>query len=88
MACPAATATTATLTVGSYGDPVTYPLKSSKGGFTLLELVVVLFILAAASAIVLPRLPRSASMERSEALRLMSIHSQAAFEHSAIKKKA
>jgi prepilin-type N-terminal cleavage/methylation domain-containing protein len=61
--------------------------KNSRSGFTLIELVVVLFILAAASAVILPRLPRSSSMERSEALRLISANTQAVFEHSAIKKK-
>jgi prepilin-type N-terminal cleavage/methylation domain-containing protein len=60
---------------------------NSRNGFTLLELVVVMFIIAAATAVILPRLPRSSSMERSEALRLMSAHTQAVFEHSAIKKK-
>ena len=61
--------------------------RSRRAGFTLLELVLVIVILAVAASLVLPRLPRMASSERNEALRKLAYATQALHEHAAFKKK-
>lgn len=62
--------------------------RPSRDGFTLIELVIVILILAAASAIVWPRLPSLSSTERNEALRKLAYANQVLHEHAAFKKKA
>ena len=63
------------------------PQPHTRGGFTLIELVVVILILAAASAIVWPRLPSLSSTERNKALRQLAFANQQLHEHAAFKKK-
>lgn len=57
-------------------------------GFTLMELVVVVAILAVAAAILFPRLPRLTGTERTAAIRRLALTLQADHEEAAIKKKA
>ena len=62
--------------------------KTSTGGFTLMELLVVLAIISIAMTVVWPRLPRIASAERSGALARLAASETALFEYAAFKKKA
>lgn len=62
--------------------------KVSPKGFTLVELMVVLAIIAAAFAIVWPRMPQFAAAEKSQALRKLAWSQEVLFEHAALKKKA
>ena len=57
-------------------------------GFTLIELAVVLFILSAAVAILLPRLPSLDTGRKNAALRRLSASVQALHEEALFKKKA
>ncbi len=62
-------------------------MRRNRGGFTLLELIVVIAIISVAFSIIWPRLPRMASVERSETLRKLAGSAQVMFEHAAFKKK-
>ena len=64
------------------------PLRSPRAGFTLIELAVVLFILTAAFAILLPRLPGLDTGRKNSALRRLSASVQALHEEALFKKKA
>jgi len=61
---------------------------SSRRGFTLLELILVLAILAVAVAVLLPSLPGVAQARRNAGLRRLAMAVQATYEHATFKKKA
>ena len=58
-----------------------------KRGFTLVELMVVIAIIAVAYAIIAPRLPKLASTQRSETVKKLAYTCEVMFEHAASKKK-
>lgn len=58
------------------------------GGFTLMELLVVLAIFGIAITIVWPKLPTPAGVERGDALRKLAGSEAVLFEYAAFKKKA
>ncbi len=62
-------------------------LNRKKSGFTLIELMVVIAIIAVAYAIIAPRLPKLASTQRSETIKKIAYTCEAMFEHAAAKKK-
>jgi len=57
-------------------------------GFTLLELVLVLTILALAAGLLLPTLPGVTQARRNAGLRRLAMAVQATYEEAAFKKKA
>lgn len=59
-----------------------------RGGFTLLELLIVVAIFGIALSIIWPRLPTPAGVERSDALRKLAASEAVLFEYAAFKKKA
>jgi len=63
-------------------------VTSSRRGFTLLELVLVLTILAMAIGVLLPRLPGVTQARWNAGLRRLAMAAQATYEQAAFKKKA
>jgi general secretion pathway protein H len=63
-------------------------VKRARSGFTLVELVVVLFILSLAIYILLPRLPGVSQSRKNAALRRLAADIQATHEQALFKKKA
>lgn len=57
-------------------------------GFTLMELVLVVAILAMVTAILLPRLPRLTGTERTTAVRRLALILESVHDEAALKKKA
>ncbi len=62
-------------------------MNRSRTGFTLVELVLVLFILSLAAMVLLPRLPGLSQGRIDAALRRLAISVQAAYEDASFKKK-
>jgi prepilin-type N-terminal cleavage/methylation domain-containing protein len=62
--------------------------RNPKAGFTLVELAVVLLILAVATAILLPTLPRLTGSERTTAVRRLALQIRETHEEASFKKKA
>ncbi len=63
-------------------------MKNRRGGFTLIELVLVLTILSLAFAVALPRLPDFTGAKKREALRKLAYSAQSLHEYASFKKKA
>jgi len=63
-------------------------VNSTRRGFTLLELVLVLTILAIAAGVLLPHLPGVAQARWNAGLRRLAMAAQATYEQAAFKKKA
>ncbi len=59
-----------------------------RAGFTLMELALVVAILAVATAILLPRLPRLAGTERTTAVRRLALILESVHDEASLKKKA
>ncbi len=63
-------------------------MRALRGGFSLVELTVVVFILSVAVLILLPRLPGLSESRKNAALRRLAASAEALYEEAAFKKKA